>query len=158
MIRHLVGTDGQAVTRRPAGQINADHVTRCGIYTWTTGGDSNRAAISRYGRKDAQITSLPLPPARAFQRVVNTEAIKAITDEIGQLKRDVRDAEGPLSDKKKKLEEAKDARRVLQQRMVRRRSRWDRIRAEQQETIADELKKLREKVVKFRRANADIGE
>jgi len=90
--------------------------------------------------------------------VVNTEAIKAITDEIGQLKRDVREAEGPLSDKKKKLEEAKDARRVLQQRMVRRRSRWDRIRAEQQETIADELKKLREKVVKFRRANADIGE
>jgi chromosome segregation ATPase len=145
------------VTRRSAGQINADNVTRCGIYSWTTRDDSNRAAISRYGRKDAQITSVPLPPARSFHRVVDTESIKAITDEIGQLKRDMRDMEGPLGEKKKKLEEVKDAGRALQDRMVCFPMTGLRSGLTSQEKVQAEIKEVRDKLVKFKRAHRDIG-
>lgn len=78
----------------------------------------NRASRSTYGRRDFQFTSTAPQAARAFtlsgtykgvqsprtDSTVDTEAIKAITDEIANLKRRRQELEQPLQTAKKELE------------------------------------------------------
>jgi hypothetical protein len=79
---------------------------RKGIRTWITGTDFNRAIQSVYGRREFQTTTQPVnKTAKAFGKSVDTEAVKKVVEELGNLKRERQSREGPNGELR-----AKDAR------------------------------------------------
>ncbi|KAL7423200.1 Structural maintenance of chromosomes protein 5 [Cryptotrichosporon argae] len=87
-----------AVSKRDSTTINHDAASKVGISRWATRNDVTVAMRSRYGRRDVQTTTQPLPPAKAFNRTIDQQAVNALENEIGQKKRRLNELEKPTQE------------------------------------------------------------
>jgi hypothetical protein len=101
------------VTARPSHQIKGDDVTKKGITRWTCSDFAIQAQKSKYGKRDFQLASNPVGPAKAWARGLDVEAIKRLADEMANMKREKQDMERPHQELRTKLEEARRKQRAV---------------------------------------------
>ena len=125
---------------------------------WATGTDWNTTARSQYGRRDYQITSVPMPSrgAQIFNKIVDTEAIKKVADEIAEIKQSQRLQEKPNSERKRRAQEAKEVHDGLRRELVSCRLALP-ADTDDQSDMSQDIARLANELKKFHKAQADLG-
>ena len=123
-----------------------------------TATDVNRAVQSNYGRRDFQITTQPSMPARAFNYVVDAEALKNNQRELAARKQALLDKEQPLRDIKHEAAKVKAKGEELRKEQVGRRSLWICSQLTAPKTkLDDEIQQIRKENSLFAKAGQDKG-
>lgn len=81
--------------------------------------DVNRIIRSNYGLRQNMTVSSGPQPARAFNKIVDTEQIKKVADAKAKLTTQMRDSEAPQRQLKLKMDKAKEASMKFKSQMVR---------------------------------------
>lgn len=112
------GLSRLAVTTRNGDRIDADACERAGVSRYVTSSEITTIGRSRYGRKDTFMRTDRLRPAQAFNIAVDTEGLQKLNDEMTDLKRRRRDAEGPLDELRQATDAAREKGKELKGQMV----------------------------------------
>ncbi|WWD18357.1 hypothetical protein CI109_102807 [Kwoniella shandongensis] len=103
-----------AVTQRSSRDINSAALLQNGIRTWVTRDDITRATQSNYGRKEFVERTEAKTNAKAFNLVVDHDAVKKTVEEIAKKKKTKLDREAPHSALKDKMDKLTEQRRAIE--------------------------------------------
>ena len=106
-----------------------------------TSQDINRAIRSNYGKRDAQITSQGPTQARAFSRTIDHAAVETVSNEIAEMKREVREKEQPHQKLRGKIDKGREMRSTL---------------AMNVKTLDEEYQELKKRASRFQRAKYEL--
>ncbi|KAK8858466.1 hypothetical protein IAR55_002693 [Kwoniella newhampshirensis] len=103
-----------AVTQRSSREINSGALLQHGVRTWVTRDDITRATQSNYGRREFVERTEAKTNAKAFNLVVDHDAVRRTVEEIAKKKKTKLDRETPHSAIKDKMDKLTEQRRDIE--------------------------------------------